>query len=299
MAIKSSTTQAQGWVGEAPWNPLWFWPLAIPFGFGAAGIVAGLNYRRLGRPGLMWLTIVISSASFIGVLVSLAFADIEYSAVSAIVINTPAALVLYVLQRADYESLKARVPTGASGGLDLPLKIGVSWLLLLLAFVVFVPAENAGDKSLLAEEQITLGMEADRKGETQRAISNYDEAIRLAPQIARAHYLRGVAYSALGERERAIEDFGEAIRLDPQDASAYFSRGVAWDSLDDFQRAKADYDQAIKLDPQNAGAYYNRAIVHTRLGMVRESRKDAARAGQLGFDPSLLETALNAAKAER
>ena len=295
----SSIREAEEWVGKAPWNPLWFWPQAILFGFGAAGIVAGLNYRRLGRPRLMWPTIVISSAAFIGVLVGLAFAEVGYAPATAIIINAPAALVLLLLQRTDYESAKVRIPAGASGGLDLPVMIGLPWLVLLLAFVIAIPPENMAEKIAQAEQYVTQGVDLNRKGETQLAISSYDEAIRLAPQLGRAYYLRGVAHSSLDDRERAIQDFDEAIRLDPQDASAYFSRGVAWDTLGEFERARSDYDEAIRFDPQNSAAYFNRAVAHTRLGMDREARRDAGRAEGLGYDPALIENAINAAKAER
>ena len=41
--------------------------------------------------------------------------------------------------------------------------------------------------------------------------------------------MRGFAYDAQGEHERAIQDYDEAIRLDPHDAEAYYSRGMAYD----------------------------------------------------------------------
>ena len=81
--------------------------------------MAGLNYRRLGRLRLMWPTIVISSVVFIGVLAGLPFVDGGYVVVTAIIINAPAALILFLLQRADYNSFKERMPNGVSGSLDL------------------------------------------------------------------------------------------------------------------------------------------------------------------------------------
>ena len=98
----------------------------------------------------------------------------------------------------------------------------------------------------------------------------------------------------MDQREQAIQDFNEAMRLDPQ---ILFS-GVPLDVLSEYQRAKSDYDEAIRLDPDDGMACYNRAIVHTCLGMDREAQTDADRADGLGFDPSLLEVAMNAARAE-
>jgi tetratricopeptide (TPR) repeat protein len=52
-------------------------------------------------------------------------------------------------------------------------------------------------------------------GEYQKAIEDYDQAITLNPQYARAFYNRGATYRKLGKKEKAIEDFKKAQELDP------------------------------------------------------------------------------------
>ena len=64
-----------------------------------------------------------------------------------------------------------------------------------------------------------------------------------------------------GRYDKAIADYDEAIRLNPNDASAYYERGQAWHSKDDLDKAIADYDEAIRLDPRHARAYTIRGIV--------------------------------------
>src|SRR3712207_4675746 len=44
---------------------------------------------------------------------------------------------------------------------------------------------------------------------------------------------RGVAYAAKGDLNRAITDFNEAIRLDPEDAYVFNNRGNAYRSRGD------------------------------------------------------------------
>ena len=73
-----------------------------------------------------------------------------------------------------------------------------------------------------------------------------------------AYYNRGVAYSDKGDTDRAIADFTEAIRLDPKYANAYVNRGVAYGDKGENDRAIADYTEAIRLDPKFAHAYCNR-----------------------------------------
>src|ERR1700730_5666254 len=60
---------------------------------------------------------------------------------------------------------------------------------------------------------------------------------------------RGLAWQRKGDRDRAIADFTDAIRLDPNNALAYNNRGLAWNEKGDHDRAIADLTQAIRIDP--------------------------------------------------
>ena len=97
------------------------------------------------------------------------------------------------------------------------------------------------------------------KGDTDRAIADYIEAIRLDPKHAEAHVNRGQAYSLKGETDRAIADFTEAIRLDPKLAHAYFGRGLAYEKLADFARARSDYDTMLGLSQKRSEWLQDRA----------------------------------------
>jgi Flp pilus assembly protein TadD len=53
------------------------------------------------------------------------------------------------------------------------------------------------------------------KGKYGPASDSYREAIRLNPNLARAHYNRGMALSRLSDSNGAKAEFQEANRLDP------------------------------------------------------------------------------------
>lgn len=59
----------------------------------------------------------------------------------------------------------------------------------------------------------------------------------------------GEACLAHGDFDKAITDFNEAIRLDPKNTTAYLDRGFAYVEKGDEVRAKADQDKALKLHP--------------------------------------------------
>ena len=55
--------------------------------------------------------------------------------------------------------------------------------------------------------------------------------------------------------DKAIEDYNEAIRLDPKEAEAFDGRGNAWAGKKEYDKALKDYNEAIRLDPKNATSH--------------------------------------------
>jgi tetratricopeptide (TPR) repeat protein len=102
------------------------------------------------------------------------------------------------------------------------------------------------------------GVAWDDKAHYEEAIADYDRAIELDRRYSLAFNNRGNAWSALEEYGRAIADYSEAIRLDPKDASAFFNRAQAWSVREEYEKAISDFDEAIRLDGKDALAYKNR-----------------------------------------
>jgi tetratricopeptide (TPR) repeat protein len=103
-----------------------------------------------------------------------------------------------------------------------------------------------------APAHLSRGIMYGKKGDYDRAIAEYSEAMRIDPKYAVAYSRRGNAYYAKKDYDRAIADYNEAIKLDPNVAVLYLIRGNAYSGKRNYDRAIADYDQAIKLDPNNA-----------------------------------------------
>ena len=98
------------------------------------------------------------------------------------------------------------------------------------------------------------------------SLADYSEAIRLRPGDPYAFIARGQAHHDLGAYGRAVADYSEAIRLRPADPSARFRRGLALYRSDDYAGALADFDETIRLDPKNARAREFRDDALARLG---------------------------------
>ena len=127
------------------------------------------------------------------------------------------------------------------------------------------------------------------EGDYDRAIQNYDEAIRINPEAADAYNSRGDAYHGKGDYDQAIRDYDEAIRIDSQDADAYNSRGVAYHGMGDYDQAIRDYDEVIRIDPQDVDAYNNRCWTYGLMRRPDEALRDCNESLRLrpGNVPSL------------
>jgi len=100
--------------------------------------------------------------------------------------------------------------------------------------------------------------------------------------LSRAFFNRGRAWSDRGDYDRAIADFNQAIRLDHNYADAFNNRGVAYSGRGDPARAIPDFDRAIQIDPHYAIAIFNRGLAYQAMGRAAEAERDFAAAKQVG-----------------
>ena len=93
------------------------------------------------------------------------------------------------------------------------------------------------------------------KGLADRAIADFDEAIRLKPSSASAFNHRGLAYRKKGDNARAIQEYTTAVTLNPVYALAYNNRGYVYESMGEREKAIADFNRALLLDGSLTGAF--------------------------------------------
>jgi tetratricopeptide (TPR) repeat protein len=128
-------------------------------------------------------------------------------------------------------------------------------------------ADRGESKRVRGIAHVGRGLAFANRGDLDRAVADFTEAVRLNPKDALAYSNRGLAFVNKGEFDRGIADYTMAIRLNPLPRSdlsgvphvnIYHNRGIAWARKGDLDRAIADYDQALRLDPGFAFAHYTR-----------------------------------------
>lgn len=109
---------------------------------------------------------------------------------------------------------------------------------------------NVGAKAVRAQADAHLsdGLKQAWDGDLDGAITAFDQAIAVAPDLSVAYLNRGLAYDRQGESARAIADLDRAVRHAPQSARAYYNRSLLLRKQGDTKRADVDEQRAINLD---------------------------------------------------
>ena len=123
-----------------------------------------------------------------------------------------------------------------------------------------------------------------REGKVDKAINDFNIAVKLQPELAVAYNNRGNAYLLKGEIDKAIEDYSRSIKHAPKDAMSYSNRSVAYLRKGEFDKTIEDASAAIVLDEKLSNAYYNRAEAWLHLKEWDKAKTDLTTAKKLGMD---------------
>jgi len=99
------------------------------------------------------------------------------------------------------------------------------------------------------------------KGDTDRAITEFQSALKLDDSFVLAHYDLGAAYQSQGLTNQAIQEYEKATELNP-----FFPEGNS--NLGGYYFRTQKYDLAVKHFKQAIEAYPNFIQAHSNLGAV-------------------------------
>lgn len=102
---------------------------------------------------------------------------------------------------------------------------------------------------------------------------------------ARTYVNRGVLHMRQRDFDDAVSDFDAASKIDPNLGEAFVNRGAAYVGTQRYGEGLTQIDQGLALgvkDPEKA--FYNRAIAHENLGDVTAAYRDYTKAAELDPD---------------
>ncbi|MCL2253663.1 MAG: tetratricopeptide repeat protein [Lachnospiraceae bacterium] len=118
-------------------------------------------------------------------------------------------------------------------------------------------------------------------GDNEKAFSDYNKAIEFDPCFKLAYFNRANLYENIKNTEKALSDYNKAIELDPCFDKAYINRGLLFFKLVDMKKALSDYNKAIELDPNIAIAYNNRGVLFSDIENTEKALADYNKAIEL------------------
>jgi len=185
-----------------------------------------------------------------------------------------------------------------------------------------VVRQNHGE---VLEHHVERGVAAAHRGDLQRAVYEFNEAVRINPVYARGYYNLGIAYMEMGQTDDALDNFARALEIEPNyvdarnNAALIFARTgrlklavqqwfavleVAPTSLDVhnnlgnalaqmgyMDKAVEHWLKAIEINPEYASAHNNLANAFRSQGKNEEAMTQYAEAIRL--NPQLAEAQSN------
>ncbi|NQT40894.1 MAG: tetratricopeptide repeat protein, partial [Planctomycetes bacterium] len=137
------------------------------------------------------------------------------------------------------------------------------------------------------EAHINMALIHDNLNRPDQTEAAYLTAIRLRPQSVAARNNLALFYDTGGQTDKAVAQLREIIKIEPEWPQAHYSLGLAL-AADEKRLAEAVecFTKASQLDPNRPRLHYNRGLALQRLGKPEEAEQALLTARNLNLrDP--------------
>ncbi len=122
------------------------------------------------------------------------------------------------------------------------------------------------------------------QGQLEKARTDLERAVELAPELAAARRALGMAHRMGGNLTGALEELTTALEHEPASLPTRILRAAVLFDAGQPQRALEDLAAALKANPQSVTALGNRAYILEQLGECDEALEDLTRVVALDSD---------------
>jgi tetratricopeptide (TPR) repeat protein len=159
-----------------------------------------------------------------------------------------------------------------------------------------------GDRSQ-AKALLDKGKQLYRDDQDTEAVDVFQQAVKLDPDLAEAHFRLALSYEALDKREdaelqyeKAVEAYKKHLDANPDDAEAHYNLGQTYANLGNYSEAIRSYRQATKLKTDDPGIYYDLGVAHTKLAQYDVAAAAFSKALEIDPDYYRAQEALDEAR---
>ena len=146
------------------------------------------------------------------------------------------------------------------------------------------PGNIPGQMPMTQEPRVTAttylahGHLLERQGQFERAVVQYQKALRMQPDFVTARNRLGITLNKLGRHTEASEQFRQALRYQADKPFLYNNLGFSLYLEGQYEKANAALEDALRLKSEYARAHMNHALVLAKLNRFDEVASELAQA---------------------
>ena len=138
--------------------------------------------------------------------------------------------------------------------------------LIFAANTIIAAEETSGDL-------INRAQKAFSRGQRDEATALATKAIENEPKNPRSYFVRARFYEESHEPAKALTDYDQTLKLDPRMAEAWQNRGIIHFKLAHIDESISDFDRFLKLNPAQAPYHWQRGICYYYAERFEDGRK--------------------------
>ena len=114
-----------------------------------------------------------------------------------------------------------------------------------------------------ALELYSKGLDEAKKENCKKAISYYEQAVKIDPEFAFAWDNMGICYRRLENYDKALEAYKKSLEIDPEGLMPLQNIAIVYQYKKEYNKAIEAYEKLAEIDKNNPEVYYGIGNIYT------------------------------------